>query len=510
MLARRLLFTAAALIACASPALAQKAAPPPIAPACDTAGKLIHAPEIKNALRATLNKACGSYQLLLSGLTFDPSWTAAQLMAFVLHGAAPFVTPPDTTKIPPRDTTKVPPPPPIDSSPPPATWTKCTAAGAMCYFTGLRTVRLSNADNSKFITQVAYHVVPCAAYGFPGQSAPTGSLHCDFGPAKTDTLAVPVAMGPITAARIVVPRGSSGSATQDVQNGDGNGTFTDGSGSFRTTCSLAKFLFDDPVVAPRQPGKSHLHMFFGNVAIDANTTTTSILTGNSTCRGGTLNRTGYWTPAMVDANGAAVMPDEATVYYKTGYNMKPAATQVLPVGLSMIAGDKLATGPQVAPGPLPITSWDCLSADLGSVKGTDGKTIPTGYLIPKTCPVGAMVRLTVFFPSCWNGRDLDSPDHKSHMAYPNFSKGTCDDSLHAHPVQVPQISEHFDWPVTAGANVAGWHLSSDMDLTKPGMSAHADWMMGWDAPTMLSLVQNCLQKALDCGVGGIGGNRSLY
>jgi hypothetical protein len=78
-------------------------------------------------------------------------------------------------------------------------------------------------------------------------------------------------------------------------------------------------------------------------------------------------------------------------------------------------------------------------------------------------------------------------------------------------VQLPEVTEHFDFPVTAGAKPATWHLSSDMDLSKPGgLSAHADWMMGWDPPTMLALTQNCLQKALDCGVGGLGGNKTLY
>src|SRR5436190_523213 len=34
-------------------------------------------------------------------------------------------------------------------------------------------------------------------------------------------------------------------------------------GAFRTGCQLTKFAFDDPIVYPNQPGKSHLHTFFG-------------------------------------------------------------------------------------------------------------------------------------------------------------------------------------------------------------------------------------------------------
>lgn len=33
----------------------------------------------------------------------------------------------------------------------------------------------------------------------------------------------------------------------------------------------------------------------------------------------------------------------------------------------------------------------------------------------KPCPAGIMVN--VRFPTCWDGKNLDSPDHMSHVAY---------------------------------------------------------------------------------------------
>jgi hypothetical protein len=309
-------------------------------------------------------------------------------------------------------------------------------------------------------------------------------------------------MAPLTASSVVTPMGSPGSAKQDVQSGGGNGVRTDGSGSFRTMCSLAKMAFDDPIVFPGQPGKSHLHMFFGNAAIDANTTAASLKsTGNGTCRGGTLNRTGYWTPAMVDTKtGSIVMPDEATIYYKTGYNMDPATIKPMPDGLRMIAGDKNATGAQFA-GPQQIVTWICLN---GSASSKSAMTIPA-------CKVGDAVRLTVIFPQCWDGKNLDSPDHKSHMSYPSYNSSKRSTCPAAFPIPVPEMTEHFDFPVTAGSSPSTWRLSSDMDASKAaGLSAHADWMMAWDSATMTSMVTNCLNKALDCGVGGIGANKTLF
>jgi hypothetical protein len=48
----------------------------------------------------------------------------------------------------------------------------------------------------------------------------------------------------------------------------------------------------------------------------------------------------------------------------------------------------------------------------------------TNNLPNYNCPDG--LRAQVFFPSCWNGKDLDTPDHKSHVAYPEFvDHGSC-------------------------------------------------------------------------------------
>ena len=42
--------------------------------------------------------------------------------------------------------------------------------------------------------------------------------------------------------------------------------------------------------------------------------------------------------------------------------------------------------------------------------------LPDKAYLDANCPDG--VRFELMFPSCWNGKD-DSPDHMSHVAYPN-------------------------------------------------------------------------------------------
>ena len=47
------------------------------------------------------------------------------------------------------------------------------------------------------------------------------------------------------------------------------------------------------------------------------------------------------------------------------------------------------------------------------------------------------LRLQVYFPMCWNGKDLDSVNHRSHMAYPSrYNGGNCPST---HPVRLPSV-----------------------------------------------------------------------
>ena len=385
---------------------------------------------------------------------------------------------------------------PTEPAAPPA-WTFCVATGAPCEFIGLRDVRLG-AANGPYVQQTVYHTVPCASYGFNDQDpAPGQPLHCDYGPMKTRTLNNPTPGMAGMPATVTVGLGSPGVSGQLIR-ATGNQPAPSGSGSFRTTCSVTNFAFDDPMVYPGQPGASHLHVFFGNAGINANSTPETVAAnGNSSCRGGTLNRTGYWAPAVFDRrNGQVQMPDEGIFYYKTGYNIDPTVVKPFPAGLRMIAGDKLATTAQ------DNVSWYC--RDSGA---------SVGGSIPTSCAIGDAVRLAILFPQCWDGIHLDSPDHKSHMSYPDYRNppdvSTCPAT---HPVTLPAITEHFDYPITQGSAPAFWRLSSDMysSSLKGGFSAHADWMNGWDSTTMSTIVTQCLNKSVDCGIGSIGDGTELF
>ena len=173
--------------------------------------------------------------------------------------------------------------------------------------------------------------------------------------------------------------------------------------------------------------------------------------------------------------------------------MQPSLVQPLPTGLRMIAGDR---------------TWTNVSQNQARVWWTCTDRGPQYSATIPDC--GDRVELIVIFPQCWNGKDLDSPDHKSHMSYPAYSNSTDGSKCPKGWVVVPEITEEFYWKVPPGVRSSGWHISSDMDLTKPGgLSAHADWMMGWQPEVMKAFVTNCLQKSKDCQVNGLGDNTYL-
>ena len=85
-----------------------------------------------------------------------------------------------------------------------------------------------------------------------------------------------------------------------------------------------------------------------------------------------------------------------------------------------------------------------------------GTRYPESMDFPKApCAYGIMSN--VRFPTCWDGKNLDSPNHQSHMSYPETgtfeSGGPCPAS---HPVRVPQLMYEVIWDTKQFNNKEDW------------------------------------------------------
>lgn len=240
--------------------------------------------------------------------------------------------------------------------------------------------------------------------------------------------------------------------------------------NFISACRFSHRAPDDPIVFPGKPGLSHDHSFVGNVSTDASSTVDSLRASATTCRR-PADTAAYWMPTLLVA-GNPITPQGATIYYR---RRTTARVQPFPPGLKIIAGSSRATSPQ----SLAITYWNCgVQTGIGP-----SSTVPT---CPDTGP--GSLRLHVNFPDCWDGSNLDSPDHQLHMAY--STRGACPAT---HPVAVPRISLIYKYPVTGGP---------DVTLASGGQfSAHADFFNAWKQGQLTRLVNSCLNALRHCGRG---------
>lgn len=244
---------------------------------------------------------------------------------------------------------------------------------------------------------------------------------------------------------------------------------------FLADCPYSHRLPDDPIIFPGLPGASHMHSFFGSTVTNAHTNLADLLNSSSTCNP-RIDVSSYWVPTLY-ADNVPVEPTIVTFYY-LGEGVRDdiiANTQPLPLGLRIVAGNAQATAPDAST----ISRWSCLHAGhVGASKDF------------VNCPSGTMLESYLDFPQCWNGRDLDSPNHKSHMAYP--VNQACPSS---HPVAVPKLRQVLRYPVSG--NPARFRLASGA-----GFTMHGDFFNAWPEAEMLRRVRDCIRPVIKCGADG--------
>ncbi len=244
--------------------------------------------------------------------------------------------------------------------------------------------------------------------------------------------------------------------------------------SFTVECASSHVSNDDPIVYPGQAGAAHRHEFFGARSTDAASTTESLERSGTTCAS-PRDTAAYWVPTL-EVRGRLVR-GTMTAYYQRAGKRQAAAP---PRGMRMIAGDMHAHEPQ----SMRVTSWQCV-----------GRGRMTQFSVLPACRVGERLGSWVRFGDCWDGRNLDSADHKSHLVYAPIAgsrRGTCPST---HPVAIMRVATLVTWPVRP-QDPSLVRLAGDR-LAPTGM--HGDFWNAWHMPTLHQLRWDCIEVAAPCG-----------
>ncbi|HEX4358685.1 MAG TPA: DUF1996 domain-containing protein [Pseudonocardia sp.] len=260
-------------------------------------------------------------------------------------------------------------------------------------------------------------------------------------------------------------------------------------GSFVARCGLpdGHRNSDNFMVTPgKRNGAQHVHNYVGNLSTDADSTDDSLHAAGTSCDRD--NKSTFFWPVLrdtgqqgddADEDGGGLDGNVGKILQERTVDLRflgnaTSKVEPMPDDLTIIMGDAKAktNGPTNA-----NAQWTCT--------GFENRTTDKYPL----CPAGSRLVRILEFPSCWDGENLDSEDHRSHVAFPD-DDGRCQDGFKT----IPRLRETITYDRPNGRDFA---LDTFPDQQHDPSTDHSDFMN--IAPDALGkLAADCINSGRNC------------
>ncbi|MFI6488293.1 DUF1996 domain-containing protein [Streptomyces sp. NPDC050564] len=274
------------------------------------------------------------------------------------------------------------------------------------------------------------------------------------------------------------------------------------SGTFTSLCGVnanKKFNTDNVIVAPGVTnGAHHLHDYVGNQSNDAFANNDTFAAAQTSCQNQGDKSSYYWPVVRIqngtqdfDQNndgggkegnvGAIQQAKQAQIKFVGNPKSKVVA---MPKFLRIITGDAKTTTNGLANAN---AHWSCT--------GFENKVqLTTQYPI---CPQGSSVVRTFKFQSCWDGQNIDSANHRTHVAFAD-AQGNCANGFKAIPQLTMRLVYNVPAPTIQNGQVKNAYAVDGFpeQLHKPATD-HDDFINVFDENEMNKVV-NCINTGQRC------------
>jgi len=245
---------------------------------------------------------------------------------------------------------------------------------------------------------------------------------------------------------------------------------------------------DNHIVAPGvSNGAQHMHDYVGNLSTNGNSTDQSLAKAGTTCANN--DKSAYFWPVLRIRTGAAGPDANAPGGGKdgnVGQILEPSRVSLqfrgspvtkvraMPKFLRVITGDAKS-----------VTNGDANVKAAWSCSGFTNR-VTTKYPI---CPSGSQTLRILDFPSCWDGQNTDSANHRTHIVFPK-GNGACRSGFKA----VPQLRMTLAYDVPRGTVFAVDSFPNEKHNPK---TDHADFH-NLMSKRLMDQVVNCINSGRNC------------